>query len=478
MTRPSSASCLVIGSGPAGLVTALELTRLGIHDVLIVERGEFLGFEHISRRTLKPTYRFSDDSWTATTAHFRQRPGIDGPVGGRSLCWEGIIMPINEATLRSQWPMDAFQMLSGSGPASYQEVQRTLESWKGRPLSAPASHSDQLIAEALVQLKLPVPFDVVPNAAFNRLHGGARRWQVYSPLQAWSPRGLPPYSEEVPRIVTGLRAKRLLTQGSEICGAAFETPEGDTVEIHSDTVVLACGVLETTRLYAQALDAIGDQFFEVWPNLHDHIVHGVLLPLPTALASSWKRGDRVFLYSDLTNLYGGNLFFEVHADRLPFPILDLWWIARPEEPVSGSIRFERSGEVWPGCVSAQLTVRDRSAIARRLAFTEDLLATLGVQPRRMIGRATGYRRALTSAVADHAARFYVNRLGSTEHESGTLPWGSHTQRGGRASWSERLFVAGASVFPASAAANPTLTIIALAQGTALEVASALGRARA
>jgi choline dehydrogenase-like flavoprotein len=464
----------VIGSGPAGLTTALELARLGVADVLVAERGDFLGFEHISRRTAKPRHHFSDVSWTATSTHFRQRPGVDGPVGGRSLCWEGVVMPINDATLRARWPTDTHQLLSGNGPGSYRAVLAALEAWKGASLTAPASPSDDVVANALAELNLAVPFSVVPNAAFSSQREGVRRWHVYSPLQAWSAQGLPAYSPAaLPRIATGLRAKRLLIRGSDVYGAAFETPDGRTLEIRSGAIVLACGVLESTRLYAQALAEVDGQFIEIWPNLRDHIVHGVLSPVPDSLAACWQSGDRVFLYSGLTRQYNGNLFLEIHADRVPFPILDLWWIAQPEDPVSGLIRFQRSGEMWPGSIGAQLTVRDRSAIARRQAFTQDLLAKLGGPRFEPASRPTGYRRALSSTLAYNAVHAYINRLGSTEHESGTLPLGSHTLRGGQAAWSKNLFVAGTAVFPSSAAANPTLTIIALAQDTAREVAATL-----
>jgi len=465
---PDGCAVLVIGSGISGLSTALELAERGVRDILVVDHGPFVGFEHRTRTTNPIPLPTPPAAWHSTSEHYAVLPGVISPVGGRSRCWHGVVLPISRRMLTERWPRPVVDELFGDGPGSYAAALRDLERWRGEPLDAAQCGSDEKLWVTLGELWPDTPLAVVPQVGRSVDSPLGRQFWVYSPLLAWQGTGLHRYrGTELPTIAPGLQALRLLTDGDRVTGALFGVPGGGTRTIGTDVVVLAAGVLENTRLYAQALASTG-QVIAAWRGLNDHITHGYIVSLPAALDGAWSRPDRAFLWAETEAEVNANLFVDVHAAGLPEPILDLWWMAQQEEPFDGAVCFEPGDEVWAARVDAGLSSLDHAAIARRDEVGTQLLKSLAVHTideSEPVETAVAIERSL----ATRRTSRYVNPLGIADHEAGTVRLGAHLGFGGRSPWAANLFLVGPGTFPAAGAANPTLTIIALAAQTAATI---------
>ncbi|MFI1536194.1 FAD-dependent oxidoreductase [Streptomyces anandii] len=468
---PKGCSVLVVGAGMSGLSTALELSERGVRDIVVVDPGPFTGFEHRSRtpNTVLPD---TPPWWRSASPHYAELPGVTGPLGGRSRCWHGVLLPINPRVLAQHWPKDTADLLLAEVPGSYRAVTQELLEWQStsgdlRPDRTPDDPREELRA-----IWPELSLQPVPQAGWSVDGPDGRLVWAYSPLMAWAGCGLARHSGlDLPRVVSGPRAVRVLVEAGSVRGVVLATPDRGVREVSADVVVLAAGTLENTRLYAQALAEEGD-IVTRWPGLNDHVTHGYAIPLPRALAERWTRSDHRFLWSDHEDDLNANLFMEVHAAGLAEPVLDLWWMAQQEEPFRDEIRFDPSGHapsrettVWAGQVEASFSAADEEAIRRRDEITGKLLEALDVDATAE-GRFVDFDPAAKAALATGTANHYVSRLGTADHEAGTVPLGKRLGFGGRSPSVGNLFVTGPATFPAAGAANPSLTILALATHTA------------
>ena len=94
---------IVIGSGSAGLATALEACRNNKKTVLVITAGEEINSDHLSVRQSEK----SDDSisklWSTKNQNYSPAPGTRPVLGGRSLCWHGVVLRIDDHALK-KWP--------------------------------------------------------------------------------------------------------------------------------------------------------------------------------------------------------------------------------------------------------------------------------------------------------------------------------------------------------------------------------------
>ena len=471
---PEGCSVLVVGAGMSGLGTALELSERGARDIVVVDPGPFTGFEHRSRTPNTVPLPDTPPWWRSASPHYAELPGVTGPPGGRPRCWPGVLLPGSRRVLERHWPNDTADRLLAEGPGSYRAVTEELLDWQrtcgdARPDRAPDDPREELRA-----LWPDLSLEPVPQAGWSVDGPDGRLVWAYSPLMAWAHRGLARHAGlELPRVVSGPRAISVLVEAGSVRGVRLATPDGGIREVRADVVVLAAGTLENTRLYAQALAEAGDAVTR-WPGLNDHVTHGYAVPLPSALAERWTRSDHRFLWSDHEEELNANLFMEVHAAGLAEPVLDLWWMAQQEEPFRDEVRFDPpdrtalgSGEdtAWAGQVTASFSPADEEEIRRRDEITGKLLEALDVgiaEERGLVDFDPAAKAALATGTAHH----YVSRLGTADHEAGTVPLGRRLDFGGRSPSVGNLFVTGPATFPTAGAANPSLTILALAAHTA------------
>jgi choline dehydrogenase-like flavoprotein len=470
--QKSGCEVLVIGSGTSGLTTALELSHLGVEKVLVVDHGNFVGFSHKSRMVEPHPLTVPAASWHSSSRHYAALPGLTSSVGGRSRCWYGVVIPVDTRTLTERWPHSTVNGLLGDGLGSYYATINDLEEWRGESVRCAQSESDETLGKALSAVFPRASLEVVPQAGHCLSTPSGRKWWTYSPLLAWKHKGIRRYrAHPLPTIAYGFQALRLTLRGGRVTGALFQLSDGSRRKIAADVVVLAAGTLENSRLYAQALADEGAMRC-VWPGLNDHLEHGFIVPISQSLLKWWSKPERAFLWAHFEPVFGANLFVDIHAGGLPEPILDVWWMAQQVEPFNDSIHFNTGGEIWSGSIRAGLSSSDCRAIAARDEYALEILQALSVhesesKPLR------DYRSAIEEALTSRKAIKYLNPLGTADHEAGTVSLGKHLAFGGRAHWSSNFFVTGPASFPPAGAANPTLTILALATQTAAVIAGSV-----
>jgi choline dehydrogenase-like flavoprotein len=224
---PLTADVAVVGAGPAGIVTALELGNAGF-DVLLIESGH----DHTSAdiQALGDAAELDPDRHAPMSLTTRRA------IGGASAIWGGRCVPYDPVDFdRRGWVTDH------DWPVSYHELapyfERACEWFRcGRavfdatdtdflpPSLVPGLPNEEVRTSALERWSLPTHF--------GREYGGRLR-----------------RSARV-RVVTGLTCTGIVTRsgGSGVDHLACRAIEGTEVEVRARRYVIACGGLESTRL--------------------------------------------------------------------------------------------------------------------------------------------------------------------------------------------------------------------------------------
>ena len=210
----------VVGAGPAGIVTALELAGAGI-DVVLIESGSERYDPHVQELGEAATWN--------RDLHAPMSMAIRRQLGGATTIWGGRCVPYDEVDFdRRPWITDA------DWPVTYADVapffQRACDWFECGRAVFDAAETREL-----------------PAALVRGLPNGEVRT---STLERWS---LPTNFGQVYRerlrdsrhvsLMTGLTCTRITADGL-VC----KTIEGATVDVRAQRYVVACGGLESTRL--------------------------------------------------------------------------------------------------------------------------------------------------------------------------------------------------------------------------------------
>jgi hypothetical protein len=443
---------LIVGSGMAGGALGLELCERGRDDWTIVSTGSFGTASDDAARS---------EGWVSTNGNYRPVPGIAGKIGGRAAAWQGVVLPIHTSVL-TFWPEALRQLL----PAAVSQVERYLRDWKGRPLDEPTCLADAILAERA--LAEEGGFRTVPLAARPGVVGGDKRLVAYNPAY----RLMSQHGEILPRGGEGEAGCQMKVLDNckvlwiESCaGPRFvvhaRRPEGSVLQIRAQEVVLAAGTLENTRIYAQSLHRLAGECRLLWPGLVTKIKHGIITRPGRWMQAAFGPSDSAILVSEHPELYA-NLFLEVRLDSGRLPYLDLWWLAEQRSTEAGVIEFRTGTDVWRGAIDGSIGPTDRALIERREEFAVDLLRQWGC-PVPKWGEPVRTSQASAKATVALGPARYVNALGLSDHESGTLGVGRDVDWLGRSWAMPGISVAGPATFARAGAANPSLTILALAR---------------
>ena len=491
---PTHCHAVVVGGGLAGLELAKALEDRGVGDVVLLDAGPAEDLRHVNtaltpaaalRLWLEPhTDPAFTRPWTPLNPpHFTLGAGLRRRLGGRSLYWYGVTLPIEPWALAEPWwPAEVIADLRDSwlgGDSLYQRVERDLDSWRaGGSESAPAEETH---AGAIAGLALrATPAAVRPSAL------GPDRWHAYSPLDAWRdpdtgerrrpPAGIKIYSNmEVLHIHTRNGAVSSVLTRCRATGARFS--------IKASRVVLAAGTLENSRLALQALHEVGPATGELrLSGLNDHIVQGFFLRLDR------RRAERLLSTSRPGNYFApceprSNLFYEVVELPDGEALVDIR-VTGEQLPSSDSYVEAVPGPRYPWVyrVRASPSAEDLSLVAAQRAVLQtvwdDLAARTGCHgsllefgdfnnPSRTNAHVLpeGLRTA-TEGKADT----WSSSLGFEDHEGGTLPLGTVLTGQQELGALKGMFATGPAAFPRAGAANPSLTTLALSRRLAAHLA--------
>jgi choline dehydrogenase-like flavoprotein len=313
----------VIGSGPAGIVTALELGDAGV-DVVLVESGQGSWTPEAQELAAAAEWDPSLHSPMSITTS-RQLGGTSAIWGGRCVPYDPIDFDERAHVPFARWPI------------TYEDVRlhfgRACE-WMvcGRPVFdvAGASHlpptltpglpDGDVLTSSLERWSLPTDFGEVYGARLRR--------------------------SGTVRVLTGLTCTRIVSEPGSGRADRLEcrTLAGRSVAIHARTFVVACGGLESTRLLMASEGPAGGQLggrsghLGRWYMGH---VEGVV----ANVAFSTPPRQTVFDYErDIDGTYVRRRFsfsreFQ-HAKELPNIVA---WLANPNLPdpahQSGELSF-------------------------------------------------------------------------------------------------------------------------------------------
>ncbi|WP_055523250.1 FAD-binding protein [Streptomyces graminilatus] len=483
---PAHAATVVVGGGLAGLELATALAENGARDVLLLESGPGDDLVHIHRslpqdRATEAVFAPENDPWfhrpwESDSAHYTGISGLRRRLGGRSLYWHGVVLPLEDWALSAPWwPSDVVADLTKSwrgGPSLYESVGDDLRKW-----SSPAPGSPERAGAFGGHDFRPLP------RACRYLSDG--RWEAYTPLARW------PRADEVPRPPVGVRVRcdtevlGVHVRDGAARGVLVRDSGGARALVTADAVVLSAGTVESTRLAVQALSGHGALPEPRLGGLADHIVQGFVVRLPARATAAGRVPGPGSYYVPADPVSRSYLRLDVRETEPGELLLDVRVTGEQLPNVDSAVECVPATELpWRTRIRAALLPQDHELVAaqremlrgfwRRLAeelelpFTPMEFTAYGdpsrdntqVLPSRTRSQAVGVPETWTSL------------LGTEDHEGGSLPLGQVLTSRQEFTDLPGLYAAGPVVFPRLGAANPSLTTLALSRRLAAILAGA------
>jgi choline dehydrogenase-like flavoprotein len=460
---------VVVGSGAGGGILASRLASLGA-DVLVVEAGSYLFPTHVANlpRRLR-VGRFDKHVWglwpdfsyaayeNVEGSQFAGRQSYN--LGGRSLFWGGLIPELGEWEMEG-WPAPVREYLR---PAGFRLANDALNK------TSPAGNAYQDRVKAFLTNLLGdyTHFDAPVAVQYQGYTPTAIPTGMFSTADLLLQHRLIDDEARPNRLTVNLNHAvwQILTEGNRATGVVCDDLLAHTQRTYRGrTIVLSAGTIESAKIALQS--GLRDPSGLVGRGITDHTIlyRHFSLPPDAALcavdqaAKVWSRPAA----EDAVRRARFNLVLELGADFNQGRYVDADNLRRHNEVKGGSMLCELVflfetplGEqnfvrvVGPPGTRAQVRV-DRMPVppegraeAERVAGL--LFDRLGAEP--IMGEPLGLQQA---------------ELGGVAHEVGTLRMGAVVDADLRFAEYENLYACDNSVLPTSPAANPTLTLAALA----------------
>jgi choline dehydrogenase-like flavoprotein len=219
----SDAPVLIVGAGPAGIVQALELRRLGVAVTMLA--GGMEGFR-------ADFQALADAEIVDPTRHAPMQIAVRRALGGTSLLWGGRCVPFDDIDFS-----DRPHVPLGGWPVSHDQIRPWYDIGM-RYLNAGAS-----------EFSAPVPSaDGLTECRIDRLERWSERRNLRD-LHANALTGDPGLKIILGAVATGIEIDPI---SGHAAGVTVVLPSGGRMTLRARAIVLACGGLETARLMLAA----------------------------------------------------------------------------------------------------------------------------------------------------------------------------------------------------------------------------------
>ena len=447
---PSGYDVVVVGAGPAGLTVARKLEALTDLRVLIVESGG----ENVGVAQELAKVEAEGDFAAPYFALHSQRL-----FGGTSNIWRGWCTVLDERPfLANEWPFPYAELyrhypeaarILNVPPAVHERPEAAFDGTGGNVVYRPWYFSD------------PVRFGWHGEALGGNARPGAGNWVRDSTAVD---------------VLLDHTATRLTIRDAVVEGVSLVRSNADAkpFRVAADCIVLAAGAVQNARLLRLSLGkdsppALGSYFAE-----HPHLYNYAHLEIDRAAAESVMDRSRppyqsadpratwvahgIGLSSSFSNEHA---MLSATVQFAPQPVQAL--LAGRRRPAFGSSAHVRAEIAATESNRVELSntevdflgqPRARVALAMDFAAVKEAGGLLNAElVRAGIGRLQLEKETPRTTGGGHL-------MGTTR--MGKDPSRSVTDGAGKVHGFSNLYVAGASLFPATSAANPTLTIVALA----------------
>ena len=478
---PDKIDILILGGGMSGLELAKHLNNREIENIAIIEVGPVDDCNHINAGE---DFQRADEFWKNEDAdkyayrswqslsepHYSKGTCLRRRVGGRSLYWHGVILPI-EAEALKYWPAKIVSDLTDKwldGPSLYTRVESEILAWAEKSYDA-----DFRFKFANFEFK------ITPQAT--RIVGDSDRWEAYSPLSYWK-EDKDNNLRTIPLIISGYEAVSLIITDGKCIGAKLRDIASDEVHhILADKCVLALGTIENSRLATQALYDLGILIEKKITGLVDHIVQGFNVTIehdkvPDKLNKLIESHPDTIFFSPSLSGERFNLFFTINKSNFGIG-LEAWTMGEQIPSIHTNIAMN-AGAI-PLSISCNLVYNDNTLIKKekhelnmfwheickniKIPFKSlDFQAGFIIHARTM-GDVHNHIRSSSRIVNYNVPITWISPLGTENHEGSTLPLGEILNDNHEFNKINNLFAIGPSTFPRPGAANPSLTTLALSR---------------
>ncbi|GIE95226.1 FAD-dependent oxidoreductase [Paractinoplanes rishiriensis] len=487
---PAGAAVVIVGGGFAGLALADELARRGNEDVLVVEAGSDAGREHYRQEFDEATATsmwLDPDSdkhawrpYESTGLAFAGVSAVRRRLGGRSLYWHGMVLPIEPWALTSpDWPASVVSDLTvewENGRPLYERTVTRLAGWaNGSPATSLSSGRTLDLAG--------YRFTEAPRAVRRSPDGG--RWRAYSPFEQWN---------GSTAILCESRAVEILIDAGRVRGVRVERG-GRRHDIGARVVVLASSTVENSRLAIQALTGLGRLPDARLTGLVDKVAQGFVATFDVDHLPDGLRGaaDDGGVYVSPNPELRSNTFLSLRVNQHGVGVVDAYLMGEQTRGSHGAIWCDPAGDTpWRTHVRCSLGPDDVRLVAAQRTELQRLYdavcsaigtgcpsATLSFANADEFGSADlpDILRRADALRLPQAPYTYAFPLGSEQHEAGTLAVGELLGDDFQFRAVPGLYACGPSTFPRTGAANPVQTILALAARTAAALTGRSGPQR-
>lgn len=498
---PRHVDVVIVGGGFTGLQFAAELWSAGVSSVMVIEAGPINELQH---HNLMYDGKEAEELWlgpekdhnfwrpwkSLKPPHFTGRSGLRRLLGGRSLYWQGITIPIEDWAMQEPWwPKEIIDILTKTwqnGPSLYEQVLEDIGFWRILPDTAGGSNDlSQKFFHALGLHGATVTPAMVRHHYIGK---GEIRVAAYSPIELFTEyvgnsAPLPMLSCE--SMVTGILLNRNRVKGVKLVNIRT----GALSEISCEYAILAAGTVENTRLALQT-KFLSDDSSPIARGLVDHIVQGFVVRVAgndfdEELIEEIQPGPVYLICRD--EQIRSNFFMAISRDNELDFIIDVWAMGE-QMPQSCNYIVCKPTINWPWVtqVKSDLAGSDNLVLEGQQRVCNELWASIRLLLNRkepdlnfpdfINSESTlldATRRVRSGKLEYYTPLTWASPLGTVDHEGGTLAYGHTLDINGEFHNIKNLYAIGACSFPRLGAANPALTNLALIRNVATRILAKL-----